>query len=715
MTLNAASPGRIVASPGKIVDEWSLKALWAAVDRAAAVIEFDLQGRILTANQNFLDMTGYGLDELTGKPHGMLCEPAHAASPEYEDFWNRLRRGEFESGEFRRIGRDGRRITIQATYNPIFNAVGQPCKIVKIATDVTAAKRREAEFEGKVRAIDRALAVIEFDLQGRVLTANQNYLDMLGYRLEDIAGRRHSLFCDADYAASTEYARFWDRLRCGEYAAGTYLRFGKNGRKVWIQATYNPVFDADGLPCSVVKFATDITAEKIAGADYQGKVAAIDRAQAVIEFDLQGNILAANRNALDMLGYRLEEVAGAHHRIFCDPDYAASPEYRAFWQSLRRGEFQSGEFGRVGKSGRRVWVLANYNPIFDAEGNPCKVVKFATDVTASRMAGAEARGMIAAIDRAQAVAEFDLHGRILFTNQNFLDLTGYRADEILGQDHSIFCDPDVVSSPAYRDFWLKLGRGEHQSGRFARLGKHHLELWVQATYNPILDADGTPTKIVLLSSDISAQVALEQNIHAKTAAMSGAIANLNATIEAIAANTRLTTELAQDSREAARAGSEALQGAQEAIGALQHGCAAIAGLAAALRDITGQTNLLAFNAAIEAARAGEAGLGLAVIADEIHRLAEKAAATLQDVDRLIADLVPRGAAGQAVSAKAREAFDRIVADIGKTSTSIRNINAAAVKQLSDANEVEALIQDVTRFRTVFQDAPAPALSHVVAA
>ncbi len=231
------------------------------------------------------------------------------------------------------------------------------------------------------QALDRVQAIIEFDLDGKIVTANRNFLDIFGYELEEIVGRHHRLFCEEKYAQSDAYQAFWKKLVQGEYDAAEFKRIGKGGKEIWLQASYNPVFDANGKPIRVVKFATDVTEEKLQIAEYQGMVRAIKRAQAVIEFDMAGTILSANDKFLRIFGYRLPEIVGKHHRIFCDPGYAESAEYKRFWERLSRGEFRSDEFRRVNKEGGEVWLQASYNPILDLDGEPRKIVKFATDIT----------------------------------------------------------------------------------------------------------------------------------------------------------------------------------------------------------------------------------------------------------------------------------------------------------------------------------------------
>ncbi|NBW13807.1 MAG: methyl-accepting chemotaxis protein [Caulobacteraceae bacterium] len=240
------------------------------------------------------------------------------------------------------------------------------------------------DYRGKVAAIERSQAVIEFELDGRITTANENFLTALGYSLSEIQGQHHSMFVDPAERSGPEYQAFWSRLGRGEFDAGQYKRLGKGGREIWIQASYNPVFDADGKPVKVVKFATDITAQKVQAADYEGQLDAISKAQAVISFTLDGKILDANENFLAVLGYSLDEIRGQHHSMFAEPAYRQSPEYQAFWAKLGRGEYDSGQYKRVAKGGREVWIQASYNPILDLNGRPYKVVKYATDITAQR-------------------------------------------------------------------------------------------------------------------------------------------------------------------------------------------------------------------------------------------------------------------------------------------------------------------------------------------
>ncbi|MEE7547288.1 PAS domain S-box protein, partial [Xanthomonas sp. Kuri4-1] len=249
------------------------------------------------------------------------------------------------------------------------------------ATDITDAVVRAADTESRLSAIDKAMAVIEFALDGTVLDANALFLETMGYRLEDIRGRHHGMFVDAEQRASEGYRQFWVKLGRGEHDAGRYRRVDRNGRAVWLTASYNPILDAEGRPYKVVKYATDVTDAVVRAADTESRLAAIDKAMGTIEFDLQGHILDANANFLALMGYSRDEVVGRHHGLFVTAETRASEAYRQFWSKLAGGALDAGRYARMRRDGRTVWIQASYNPVLDAEGRPYKVVKYATDIT----------------------------------------------------------------------------------------------------------------------------------------------------------------------------------------------------------------------------------------------------------------------------------------------------------------------------------------------
>ena len=377
----------------------------AAISKSQAVIEFNLDGTIITANQNFLSALGYSLEEIKGKHHSMFVDAAARDSNDYREFWARLNRGEFQAAQYRRITKSGKEIWIEASYNPVFDAKGKPAKVIKFATDITAQKIRSMEDAGKIAAIGRAQAVIEFNMDGTIVTANDNFLDAMGYSLSEVQGKHHSMFVTPADRDSGTYREFWATLNRGDYRAAEYKRIAKGGKEVWILATYNPILNEAGKPFKVVKFATDVTEQKLKAADSDGQIAAIGKSQAVIEFNMDGTIRNANPNFLHAMGYVLSEVQGRHHSMFVEADERHSHAYREFWETLNRGQYQSAEYKRLAKGGREVWIQASYNPILDLNGKPFKVVKYATDTTAQAMARQKAERARSLIESVAAGSE----------------------------------------------------------------------------------------------------------------------------------------------------------------------------------------------------------------------------------------------------------------------------------------------------------------------
>ena len=353
----------------------------AAVDAALATIEFDSNGTILNANSNFLKAMGYEKHEIVGKHHSMFVSTVEKHSPEYKCFWAGLASGKSFVSSFRRIAKDGTDVWIQAAYAPIKNSLGQVTSVFKVCSNITEAKQEAEESRCEVDAISKSLAMIEFSPDGIVQKANQNFLNVMGYTLEEIVGQHHRIFVEEKYGTSLEYKEFWNHLKSGRDHVSEFQRFSKTGESVWIQASYSAVLDTNGDVARVVKVASDITEAKTQAADHQGQIEAIDRSQAVIQFNLDGTIITANEAFVGAVGYELDEIVGQHHKIFVPQEDRESAEYKQFWDVLKEGKFHQGEFRRKNKAGEDLWIQATYNPILNAEGKPIKVVKFATDIT----------------------------------------------------------------------------------------------------------------------------------------------------------------------------------------------------------------------------------------------------------------------------------------------------------------------------------------------
>jgi methyl-accepting chemotaxis protein len=495
-------------------------------------------------------------------------------------------------------------------------------------------RKFSGDAQAQLAAIGRSQAVIEFAMDGTILSANKNFLNALGYGLEEIKGKHHSMFVPADQRDSAEYRAFWAALNRGEFQAAEFKRIAKGGREIWIEASYNPIIDADGKPVKVVKFATDITQKKFRGMADASKIAAVNRAQAVIEFNLDGTIVTANENFLKAMGYSLNEIQGKHHSMFVPPAERDSAAYREFWAALNRGEYQAAEYKRIGKGGKEVWILASYNPLMDETGKSFGVVKFATDVTAQRLRNADLAGQIEAIGKSQAVIEFNMDGTIITANDNFLKTVGYSLSEIAGKHHSMFVEPSDRDSAGYREFWASLNRGQYQAGEYKRIGKGGREVYIQASYNPILDLNGKPFKVVKYATDTTKQVLVRLG----NERVRGMMESVAAGAEELNASVREISEAMTKSRETALGAVERVAAADTRAQRLNEAAQSMSGIVEMINNITGQINLLALNATIESARAGEAGRGFAVVASEVKSLATQAKAATDKIAQEIGSL-----------------------------------------------------------------------------
>ncbi|MGE5517479.1 MAG: methyl-accepting chemotaxis protein [Bacteroidota bacterium] len=394
--------------------------------------------------------------------------------------------------------------------------------------------RTNAEAEAKLAALDKSQAIIEFAPDGAILTANNNFLSALGYTLDEIKGKHHSMFVENDYRDSPDYVDFWKKLRSGQAQAATFKRIGKDGREVWIEASYNPLMGPDGKPHKVIKYAIDVTDKTKEYADLRGQVEAIQKSQAVISFAMDGTVLDANENFLKTLGYTLAEIKGKHHSMFVEPAYRDSRDYAEFWRKLRDGQFQAAQYKRIGKGGREVWIEASYNPILDPNGKPYKVVKFATDITSQVQLLANLKQLI---------------------DQNFTEI-----DSAIGQT----------------------------------------SLQAGAASNAASETLGNVQMVASAAEELAASVAeISQSMAKSRAASDGAFERVSAA-------------------------GDSTQRLAEAV-------LSMGGIVSLIQNIAGQINLLALNATIESARAGDAGKGFAVVANEVKNLANQAARATEQI------------------------------------------------------------------------------------
>ncbi len=501
-----------------------------------------------------------------------------------------------------------------------------------------------SEARAILKALDRSQAVFEFDLTGTILTATENFCSTVGYRLDEIVGKHHSMFVGRDYAKSEGYRTFWSRLARGEFFSAQYKRFGKGGREIWIEASYNPIMRG-GKPYKVIKFATDITERKRAELENGGKLNAISRAQATIEFTPDGQILTANQNFLAAVGYKLEEVVGKHHAMFCDGEYARSADYQAFWKDLRAGEFKSSEFTRIRKDGSKLFIQASYNPIFDEEGQVFKVVKFAIDVT----------GRVSAVEAIAAGLERLSECNIRVT----ID------------------DPFIPEFERLRNDFNKA------IGEF------------QKTLESVLGETGSLTEN---SSNLKADAeALGRRTEQQAAALeqaSAALEQITATVKEASVRARDTRDIVKEARMATGQSVEVVRSTVEAIGRIENASKEIGSIIDVIDQIAFQTNLLALNAGVEAARAGDAGKGFAVVAQEVRELAQRSANAAREISALILNSTNEVAEGVRLVNATGSSLERIEKFVNDININDDAIATGANEQASSLGEINNAVNQL---------------------
>ena len=681
------------------LDPASVLALINVVDQSQAVIEFSPEGIVQCANDNFLKATGYEFDDIKGKHHRIFVSEDEHESAEYAAFWSDLRSGSYRDGQsrFKRIAKDGSFLWFQAIYSPVKNERGDVVKVLKIASDITEQRQKDIYYEAQLAAISKSQAVIEFDAKGNIITANENFLNTMGYTLDEIKGRHHRIFVSDSDAQSSAYTQFWRDLSAGVFQNKQFKRISKTGKEVWIQATYNPIFDVQGQVTRVVKFATDVTCEKMRNANFEGQVDAISKSQAIIEFDLDGHILHANENFLAVMGYTLDEVRGKHHRIFIVPGFEKSTEYKEFWDRLKQGLYDAKKYERIAKDGTSVWIEASYNPIMDLNGKPFKIVKYATDITEQVNQQERFNTLSLVADGTDSsVLITTKEGLIQYVNSGFERTTGYTFEEAKGRKPGDFLQGKNTDKDTIARIRNKIRDKQPIYEEILNYNKNGQAYWISLAINPILDEHGELDRFISVQANITSTKINALDAKVRLEAINNSIisfewdrekklASLNTlalkalqvtTIDEIASqqDLRYDNVFSHSEKQDLENGkafeknidirissdktlhfSITAQPILDAEGALskvviyatdmtarsnimammQSAFEQIHGIACDISSVSNKTNLLALNATIEAARAGDAGKGFSVVASEVKTLAKSSANLSTDISELI--------------------------------------------------------------------------------
>lgn len=513
--------------------------------------------------------------------------------------------------------------------------------------------------QAMLNAMDKVMAIIVFDLQGNILQANDNFLRTVGYSQADVAGKHHEIFVHQHKRGAEVYRKFWEELRSGKPRAGRFNRLTKQGKDIWLEASYNPIFDANGKIAKVVKFATDITQQVATELEAKAKINALNKVMAVIEFDMAGNILEANQNFLSAMGYQADDLIDQHHEIFVDHNFASSQEYQDFWASLNQGDYFQGTIKRIKKDGSIIWLEASYNPVLDLNGKPYKVVKFATDIGN----GENVKLLNKVVNDATQVLQSFANG----------DLTVQIEPVFKADEENLF--RNVIDQ--------LLTALDSTSSRLSGL---------------IYQANQSADMVCNLSEQVfNSTQTLNEKTQAQAGAVEETVVSMNEISQVVKSNTEnahKAADLVAQVQEKSTEGNLVMQQTSKAMDAISDSSKRIGEILTLIDSIAFQTNLLALNAAVEAARAGEHGRGFAVVAGEVRALAQKSAEAAKDIKSLIDESVQRVNQGNSLTNQSSEFLLQINQSINEVTKMIQQISVSSAEQFAGVRQVNEAVTEI---------------------
>lgn len=521
----------------------------------------------------------------------------------------------------------------------------------------------DATAKGVVDAFKRSQAMIEFSVDGVILSANKNFCDLMGYEEHEVLGKPHSMFVDPAYAKTPEYKLLWETMRKGESFAGVLQRVTKSGEKVFLLGSYAPVIGKDGVVHRVVKVATDVSELERAKLDRQAVLDNLSLSQAVIEFTTDGTILKANSNFCDVMGYQEREIIGKHHSIFVDPVYANSPEYRNFWDRLRRGDYFASMLPRITRTGKKVYLLGSYNPIKDEDGVVRRVVKFAVDVTEAET---------------ERLNGIERNAAMMARQERIVDALRSGLSRLADGDLTVQIETSF--SEEYEQLRADFNRAISE-----------LQSTISVVMENATGIQNSATEVSRAADELSRRT---ENQAATLEETSAALEELTASVRSASEGTEKANRSANDAKRNAEESGAVVKNTVVAMSEIEESSRQISQIIGVIDDIAFQTNLLALNAGVEAARAGEAGRGFAVVASEVRALAQRSSEASKQIKQLISKSSQQVERGVNLVNDTGKALQEIIKSVTEIATLVSDIASTAKEQATGIAEINAAVSQL---------------------